>query len=166
MFNPSATESLARERVRDRMRKADRADAVHREVATALAYAPLFSQCSKRELRLVAKVAKTKNVRTGVVLTVEGEQGDSMFVLLSGHAVVRKGGKKIADLRAGDVVGELALLARAPRNATVTTTSQSEVATIGRRDLGRLLEEAPGFSKKLLEALAMRIRDLDKRVVG
>ena len=98
-----------------------------------------------------------------VTLLVEGDTGDSFIVLLSGKAEVRKGNRKIAELGSGDVVGELALLAKAPRNATVVTRSESEIAIIGRRDLFRLINDAPGFSRKLLEALANRVRELDRR---
>jgi CRP-like cAMP-binding protein len=88
-----------------------------------------------------------------------------MFVLLRGGATVRKGGRKIADIGPGEVVGELAVLAKAPRNATVTTTKDSEIATLGRRELFRLIDDAPGFSRKLFEALANRVRELDKKLV-
>ena len=57
-------------------------------------------------------------------------------------------------------------LSRGPRNATVTTTTDAAVAVIDRRGLYRLLEDAPGFSRKLLEALANRIRELDKKLLS
>ena len=57
------------------------------------------------------------------------------------------------------------MLGRAPRNATVTTSADSEVAIIGRRALNRLLADAPGFARKLIEALAERVRELDRHVV-
>jgi CRP-like cAMP-binding protein len=63
-------------------------------------------------------------------------------------------------------VGELGVLGRAPRNATVTATVDSEVAIISRRALNRLLTDAPGFARKLLEALAERVRELDRQLVG
>jgi CRP-like cAMP-binding protein len=113
----------------------------------------------------VAKLAKTKTVRESTSLTLEGEVGDTMFVILSGHATVHKGGRKLAELGSGDVVGELAILTKAPRNATVTTTTETEIATIGRRDVNRLIADAPGFARKLLEALAVRVRDLDRKIV-
>jgi CRP-like cAMP-binding protein len=146
------------------MRGAD-GERAERGIAGALANVTLFSQCSKRELRLVAKLAKTKTVRESTSLTLEGEVGDTMFVILSGHASVHKGGRKLAELGPGDVVGELAILTKAPRNATVTTTTETTIATIGRRDVNRLIADAPGFARKLLEALAVRVRDLDRKIV-
>ena len=152
MHNQIGKQSL----VRNRMRESQRAGKqVMTEIESALANVSLFSSCSKRELRLVAKLAKTCHVPRDTTLLVEGDVGDEMLVFLAGSAaVVLRGGRKIATLGPGDVVGELGVLGRAPRNATVTTTVDSEVAIVNRRALNRLLADAPGFSRELLEALA------------
>jgi len=133
-------------------------------IESALANTSLFSQCSARELRLIARLAKTRVVPEGTRLVVEGEVGDKMLVVLSGSASVQRGGRKIATLAAGDVIGELGVLSRAPRNATVVTTADCEVAVIGQRAINRLLADAPGFARKLLEALAERVRELDRKL--
>jgi len=133
-------------------------------IESALANTSLFSQCSARELRLIARLARTREVPRGTRLLVEGEVGDKMLVLLSGSATVQRGGRRIATLSAGDVIGELGVLSRAPRNATVITTADSEIAVIGQRAINRLLADAPGFARKLLEALANRVRELDRKL--
>jgi len=133
-------------------------------IESALANTSLFSQCSPRELRLIARLAKTRKVRQGTRLLVQGQVGDEMLVFLSGTATVQRGGRKIATLSPGSVVGELGVLSRAPRNATVVTTSDSEIAVIGQRAMTRLLADAPGFARKLLEALADRVRELDRKL--
>jgi len=135
-------------------------------IESALANTSLFSQCSARELKLVAKVAKTRQVPSGTTLLVEGEEGEEMFAFLTGSASVHRNGRKIASLAPGDVVGELGVLVKAPRNATVTTTADAEVAVLGRRAINRLLADAPGFARKLLEALAERVRELDSHLVS
>jgi CRP-like cAMP-binding protein len=134
-----------------------------RGLTTALQNASLFSLCSRRELELVAKLAKTKYVPPNTKLVTEGESGDTMFVLLHGTASVHRNGRKIAEIGTGDVVGELALLSRGPRNATVTTNSDTEVAVLGRRELYKLIDDVPGVSRKLLESLANRVRETDKK---
>ena len=165
MFNPNVSGSVARARHEDRTRAVNRGEKGASGVADALAYVSLFSLCSKRELRLVAKLAKTRRMNSGATLVTEGESGGTMFVLLSGRATVYKGGKKLAERSAGDVVGELAVLTKSPRNATVTLASDAEVATISRRDVYRLIEDAPGFARKLLEALSNRVQELDRRAI-
>jgi CRP-like cAMP-binding protein len=163
VLTPDGAGSLARDR-RGALRRS--AKSSETGIADALQNASIFSLCSKRELKLVAKVANTRTVPADVTLLVEGDTGDSFIVLLSGRAEVRKSNRKIAELGSGDVVGELALLAKAPRNATVVTRSESEIAIIGRRDLFRLIDDAPGFSRKLLEALANRVRELDRHAAS
>jgi CRP-like cAMP-binding protein len=131
-------------------------------ITAALANTRLFSLCSKRDLRTVAKVAKIRNIPRGSRVMTQDEAGETMFVILSGVARVTRNGRKVATLGAGDSVGELAVISRTDRNATVDADTDLEVAEIGRRALARLLADVPAFSQKLLEALASRIRELDK----
>jgi CRP/FNR family transcriptional regulator, cyclic AMP receptor protein len=159
---PAGGDQVARQRRRDTEAASQHSRA---GIAAALEHVTLFSLCSKKELRLIAKLAHVKRVRSDTTLVVEGEPGDDMFVLLSGSAVVLRGGRKLASVGPGESVGELAILSRAPRNATVTTRTDCDVAVISRRHVQRMIEEAPGFSRKLLEALADRVRELDRRVV-
>ena len=134
-------------------------------IAAALGNLSMFSLCSRRELKLVAKLAKIRTVRAGTTLIVEGEHDDTLYVIIAGGADVRRGNRKIAQLGSGSVVGELAVLGKAPRNATVVTRTDCDIAAIARRDVYKLIESAPGFSRKLLEALANRIRELDRQLV-
>jgi CRP/FNR family transcriptional regulator, cyclic AMP receptor protein len=133
-------------------------------ITGALANTRLFSLCSRKELRTVAKVAKIKTVPKGTRLMSEGDEGDTMFVILSGVARVTRKGRKVAALSAGDAVGELAVLGRCKRNATVDADSDLEVAEISRRSLSRLINDVPSFSLKLLESMATRVRELDSRL--
>src|SRR5262245_52304083 len=81
-------------------------------VAGALANTRLFSLCSGRDLKKIAKLAKVRNIPKGTRLITEGEDGESMYVLLSGVARVSRNGRRVAALGAGDAFGELALLGR------------------------------------------------------
>jgi CRP-like cAMP-binding protein len=148
---------------RQRSRSALRAEA---GVADALANVSVFSMCTKRQLRLVAKLAKVNTVAPGTKILVQGESGDALFVLLSGRADVSRSGRKVASIGTGAVIGELAAIVKAPRNATVTTRTECEIATIKHRALHRLIEDVPGFARKLLEAMAHRVRELDRRIVA
>ena len=67
----------------------------------------------------------------------------------------------LAMLGPGDVVGELSLIDGGPRSATVRARTDLAVLEIDRRDLTRLLKKAPSVMRKLLEALAGRLRDTD-----
>ena len=162
MFTANTAEALARDRMRAAQLSASRSET---GIASALKYATPFISCSRKELRLVARLAKTRPVRPGDQLLTQGEQGDTMYVLLTGTADVHKAGRRVAQLRPGDVFGELAALSKGARNATVTMKTSGEIAIIGRRELRKLIEGAPSFAHKLLETLANRVRELDKKLV-
>ena len=118
---------------------------------------PLFSQLSRRELGEVAQLADEIDFKPGKELTREGAPGREFFVLLEGSAEVRQGKRKVATLRDGDFFGEIALLTKAPRTATVTTASPVRALVVTERSFKRLLERSPQIQLKVLQALAERL---------
>jgi CRP/FNR family transcriptional regulator, cyclic AMP receptor protein len=78
--------------------------------------------------------------------------------------VTRKG-RKVATLGPGTAFGELALLDRAPRNATVVAETPMELVVLGQREFAGILDEVPGFARKLLAGLAHRLRESDAKSV-
>lgn len=131
-----------------------------------LAKVPLFSLCSKRELAMIARRGTDVVVEAGRTLTREGSAGYEFFVIIDGKATVTREGREVAVLGPGDFFGELALLDRAPRNATVTATTRMELVVVSSREFRTLLEEAPTLTYKLLAAMAHRLRELDLAPVG
>jgi len=123
---------------------------------------PLFSACSKKELQMVAKSAERVTVPAGKAVVTEGAAGTEFFVILDGKARVERHGRQVASIGAGGFFGDLALLDRAPRNASVIADTELEVAKLGQRAFDALLDH-PGFSKKLLAGLARRLREQDAR---
>ncbi len=119
--------------------------------------APLFAQCSKRELEAVAAVADELDVRQGKELTVQGRPGREFFVLVEGEADVKQNGRKIATLKDGDFFGEISLVSNRPRTATVVATTPARVLVITDRAFRRLMEKSPGIQAKVLQALAERL---------
>lgn len=130
-----------------------------------LSQVPLFSACSKRDLSLVARRAEDVRVDPGKVLVTEGEAGHEFFVIVNGSARVTRRGKKVANLGPGQAFGELALLDKAPRNATVVAETPMELVVLGQREFAGIIDEVPGFSRKLLAGMARRLRDADARSV-
>ncbi|HXX88628.1 MAG TPA: cyclic nucleotide-binding domain-containing protein [Acidimicrobiales bacterium] len=127
---------------------------------------PLFSTCTQRELAEVATLTVEATFRKDAVLTREGQSGGIAFVIASGTAEVVRGGKRLARLGEGDVVGELSLIDGQPRSATVRATSDLEVLEIAAVDLRRLLKRAPSVVRKLLEAMSLRLRETDALVTA
>ena len=118
---------------------------------------PLFSHCSKKELQQIAQAADEIDLPAGKILTREGDRGREFFVLLDGTAEVEKSGEQIRTLGAGDFLGEIALVSREPRTATVTTTSPARALVITDRAFRALLDRVPEIQVKVLEALAKRL---------
>jgi CRP/FNR family transcriptional regulator, cyclic AMP receptor protein len=135
--------------------------AKHDTFTDHLAQVPLFSACSKKDLQAVAKRAEDVNVEAGKVLVSEGAAGAEFFVILDGQAAVSRHGQEVATLGPGDFFGDLALLDRAPRNATITAKTPMELVVLGQREFSALIDEVPGFAHKLLAGLARRLRAFD-----
>ncbi len=131
-----------------------------------LAGVPLFAALSRKELGLIARRGEDVSVKAGKVLCSEGEMGHQYFVILAGNANVTRRGRKIATLGPGAGFGELSLLARQPRNATVTAATDMELVVLGQREFAGLIDDVPGFARKLLSTLASRVRDADAKTIG
>lgn len=127
-----------------------------------LAEVPLFQALAKKDLQTVAKRAELVRAAPGKVIVTEGAAGSEFFAILEGRARVERHGRQVALLGPGGFFGDLALLDRAPRNASVIAETDMELAKIGQRGFEELLE-VPGFSKKLLAGLARRLREQDLR---
>ena len=128
-------------------------DAKTKEIARV----PLFSRCSKRELAQIAGIADEIDLPAGKVLTTEGEQGREFFALLDGRVDVRRGGRKLDILEAGDFFGEIALVSRVPRTATVTAETPVRALVIRDQEFRGLIERMPSIQTKVLETLADRL---------
>jgi CRP/FNR family cyclic AMP-dependent transcriptional regulator len=162
---PFISTAVVHEHNRDLEKQATRSRKPRDEVSSHLVGVRLFAGCGKKEIRAIAKAAKIVNVYRGTQIITEGEDGNTMYVILDGAARVSRNGRKIATVGGGTAFGELALLSKGPRTATVVAETDMEVAVISRKQLYELLEDAPSFARKLLESLADTVRALDKKLV-
>jgi CRP-like cAMP-binding protein len=135
------------------------------QLTGALRNTPLFALATEKDLRNVAKHAHPIDVVQGTTVVREGEPGDRFYVVLEGSVKVTRNGRKIAELGVGQSFGELALLANTPRNATVTATSDAELVSFDRKTFAKVLDESPLFARRLLEAVAKRLRECDARSI-
>jgi len=126
----------------------------------------MFSALNKKELGLIGRVSDEVHVQTGKVLCREGETGHEFFLILDGQAEVETAGQHVALLSAGQYFGELSLLTRAPRNATVTAKSDMDVLVLGQREFSAILEDVPALSHKLLAVMAERLREADTQATS
>jgi CRP-like cAMP-binding protein len=118
---------------------------------------PLFSRCSRKELAEVASIADEIDLPAGKQIIREGDRGREFFVLLDGGADVIRSGQRIAHLAKGDFVGEIAVIARIPRTATVKTTEPTRALVVTDQALRSLLRRMPDMQLKVLQAVAERL---------
>jgi CRP-like cAMP-binding protein len=133
------------------------------EYLTHLAKVPLFSACSKKELQTIARASDDIEVPKGKVLVEEGKPGHEFFLILDGTASVKRGKKEIAKLSKGQYFGELALLDRGPRSASVVASSDLDVLVLGQREFAGVIDEVPSLAHKLLTSMAQRLREADAK---
>jgi CRP-like cAMP-binding protein len=125
----------------------------------------LFSECSAKEIRSISLVADAVSVPAGRTLVKEGTIGRELYLIVSGTAVVQRNGRQVATLGPSQHFGELSLLDRRPRNATVVSKTDMELFVIGQRQFNGLLETIPGLARKLIVAMATRMREQDAKAI-
>ena len=110
--------------------------------------------------RLVAEL-ETLTLRRGDVLVRQGEMADALYVVVTGRFAVTVAGRReaVAELGAGQPLGEIAFLAGGPRTATVTALRDSLVLRLGRAEFEALSAKSPSIWRTLTVALAKRVAD-------
>ena len=121
----------------------------------------LFSSCTASELRKIRSSLDEIEVPKGKVLVEEGRIGLEFFLIVSGKAAVTRNDKRVATLGAGDHFGELALLDRRPRSASVVSETDMDVLVLSQRQFNGLLQSVPTIARKMLAAMANRLREAD-----
>jgi CRP-like cAMP-binding protein len=118
---------------------------------------PLFAASSKKELAEIASIADEVDLPEGKLLIKEGGQGREFFVLVAGTVDVIQGERTVREMGPGEFFGEIALVTKVPRSATIKATSPVRALVITDRAFRDLLERSPGIQLCVLKALAERV---------
>jgi CRP/FNR family transcriptional regulator, cyclic AMP receptor protein len=118
---------------------------------------PLFAKLDKKGLQDIAHIADELDLPAGKEMATEGDRGREFFVLLKGEAEVTKDGSRINTMKEGDFFGEIALVSKMPRTATVTAITDVDVLVITERAFDNLLKKSPDIGRSVAEALAERV---------
>ena len=140
-----------------------RTDPLVRERLDLLAGVKLFESLSYRELKAVLGVTKETSFPAGKDVVVEGEAGGRFYLILEGQARVKVGGRPRQILRAGDHFGEVSLIDKGPRMATVTAETRLRTLSLASFNFTPLLDQ-PAITRKLLVEMCRRFRALDRSV--
>jgi CRP/FNR family cyclic AMP-dependent transcriptional regulator len=102
---------------------------------------PIFSHLSDEEAKRLAAFATETSVAEGQILMKQGDYSTELIGIEEGTADVIRDGEKIASLKEGDLIGEMGLLEREPRNADVIATSPMRVMKLTHWEIRRMSEE-------------------------
>jgi CRP-like cAMP-binding protein len=125
-----------------------------------------FRDCTPAELRALAGALDEASLPAGRTLCRQGETGLEAFVIASGEVDVIIDDIHVATLGAGQMVGELSVLDRGPRTATVITRTPVELFVIPGDRFKVLVERAPTMAESLMVALSRRLRAVDEAVAS
>jgi CRP/FNR family cyclic AMP-dependent transcriptional regulator len=117
---------------------------------------PLFVDISDEELAQIATFAQEISVEAGRVLVREGDFSYEFMAIEQGEAEVTRGGEHVADLGPGDFFGEMGLLEKTLRNATVTAKTPMQLVTLTGWDLRRFERTVPHAVGRVREVLEER----------
>lgn len=130
---------------------------------------PLFKDLSDSDLALLGELVIEKPVPKGAVILTEGQDGDSLYLIATGRVKVFIGdedGREIIlkILGPGDFFGEMALIDKQPRSASVSTLESSTFRILSHQAFETCIERAPRIAAIVMQALAKRLRDADRKI--
>jgi len=130
---------------------------------------PIFAKINKTELDEIGRISEFKEFGKDEIIFSEGEEGDSMFIIMKGRVKVYKSSssgqiKTLDILEKGDFLGEMAILDKEIRSASVMTVEDTEVLVLKRAVFEKQIKTDPELSLKILRALCARLRKADKDI--
>lgn len=134
-----------------------------------LTRAPLFARLEGRQLHRLAELCVPRSYETGEEIVVEGSTGLGLFVITGGRVEVTRGtgDDKVvfAELKSGDLLGEMSLVDDQPRSATVRTLEPTTCLLITRGSFQSLVDREPGIAWCIVPVLADRLRALQEELI-
>lgn len=130
----------------------------------ALGHVWLFEQLSLREIALVMGRMSEHTFEAGSDIIQEGDDGDSLFILLDGEACVFRGGEEVNRMEGGEHFGEMALVTERTRSATVTAITDCRVFKMEKSNFSALIQEHPRLGNRMLLTIAeVLVQRLDSK---
>lgn len=121
---------------------------------------PMFSELDVFTLQQIQKISGYRKIPAGETVITEGEEGTSLYIVISGRVGVYKGEKLINEIGAGGLFGEMAIIERQRRSATIRTLAETSFLLIEGNDFVRLLERNSSISGSVIRTLAGRLRKM------
>ncbi|MEM6436326.1 MAG: cyclic nucleotide-binding domain-containing protein, partial [Cyanobacteria bacterium P01_D01_bin.115] len=129
------------------------------EVLDEIAHVEMLHNLSPSEVQAIIPLLKALSVEPGTMLCQEGAPGDAMFVIVDGEADIYKGPQLMAQLGAGEMFGEMALLTGEERSASVVARTPMRLYELDKSDFDGMLTRSPHLASGLSRILARRLRE-------
>ena len=130
---------------------------------------PFFTQLSEAELEMLRSLAAEKHYPKNAVVLTEGEMGDSLYLIQSGKVKVFIGDQEgremiLKILGPGDFYGEMSMIDKQPRSASITTLESSVFRVLSHAAFEKCVEKIPRIASMVMRVLAQRVREADKKI--
>ena len=135
------------------------AGTVQRAAEAVLPRTPLFSALDAGRLRTLIDRVRLCELGPGETLFAQGDDGDALYVIADGEVAVLSGGVEVARLAEGAFFGEIAILTRQPRSATIRAVADTRLIALDRDVIGEVVADSPEVLKVLLRFLRDRLLD-------
>lgn len=131
-----------------------------------LAASSLFAGLNKRQLAALNRHLDEVRIPAGRTIINQGSVGYEACVVLEGSVAIQRDGALLETAGAGAVFGEMAMIDKGVRTASVVAVSDVVLAVLGPRSFDSALEEIPGLAKVLLQNMSRRLRTMDERLLA
>jgi len=132
------------------------------KVVKMLQDVPLFSTLDRKEVRTMAEIFKERTYDTGEIIEKEGDRGITFYLITGGLVEVKKGKKTIAKLGRGQYFGEMSLLDKQPRSATIVASQPTTCLLMTSWNFMAFLETNSKLAIGVMKELARRLRESDQ----
>lgn len=123
---------------------------------------PILGDCTKRQLRAIARTTDVLETPAGEVLARAGDRGEQFFFIVDGAVRIEVSPHYHHRIGPGEFFGEMSLLDGEPRSATVIADTTVRLLLIHRREFANLLKLVPTLTRQILVALCQRVRQAEK----
>jgi len=132
--------------------------AVKTDPTESLRRVPLFAGLDRKELELLAKLAKEQRYESGATIVQSGAGGHGLYIIKEGNVSVVRDGQKVASMGPGQFFGEISVLDGGPRTADVKADTETVCLTLISWEIKPLLMDNAGISYKMLLEVVKRLR--------
>jgi CRP/FNR family transcriptional regulator, cyclic AMP receptor protein len=124
----------------------------------------IFQELRDDFLVRLASAMQELSFPPGHTIVTQGEEGRSLFILVSGCVKVHSGDRELAKLEQGKCFGEMSVFDAEPRSASITTLEACECLTLTQQQLYEAIEETSGLAINIIRMLSRRTRDLNEKL--